>query len=171
MAGDIGGLLYQLAVAVEKPGAYELLVGLRDAKSGKIGSANAFVQVPDFNSRNPMLSSIQMGSPNATDSGFPPGATIPFECDVYGARRDAGGKPRMEFSVRLHHGPEVIYTGPAIPAGEESPAGRAVISGNIKLPESLPAGDYAMELMVRDKLAGAGSRTLSQWSDFTLARP
>jgi hypothetical protein len=76
----------------------------------------------------------------------------------------------MEFSVQLNFGPTVIFTGAAIPAGEDNLPGRAVISGKIKLPESLPAGNYELAIRARDKLAGPQSKLMFQSSDFTLVR-
>jgi hypothetical protein len=42
------GLLYGLALPVNKPGAYQLRVAVRDGASSRVGSANQFVAVPDL---------------------------------------------------------------------------------------------------------------------------
>ena len=43
-------------------------------------------------------------------------------------------------------------------------------TGQIKLPATLPTGDYALELSVYDRLEKTAQQRAAQWVDFTLAK-
>ena len=165
------GLFYELLVVPPRPGSYQFVVGLRDTQSGNTGSANAYVEVPDVNARKLGLSSIELGAVGSTDRirrTFQSGSVLEFAADVYGARKGAGKVPQIEFAIRLHRGPEQIFTGKPIPMARQIPGAQPVVSGEIKLPPFLPPGDYAVELVVRDKLATGKTGTASEWAEFTL---
>jgi hypothetical protein len=72
-------------------------------------------------------------------------------------------------TINLFRGPEHIFTGRpiAIPTGNGETPTHA--SGQIKLPDFLPAGDYALELIVRDR-GNPASPSAAQWTDFTLVK-
>jgi 5-hydroxyisourate hydrolase-like protein (transthyretin family) len=104
---------------------------------------------------------------------FAPGAVLKYDYTVYGLLIDGQtGKPKLDVAVRLFRGPEQIYTGQpialAIADGNSTAAVHA--AGEIKLPETLPPGDYALELSVHDRLEKKQSRGASQWVDFTLLK-
>jgi len=168
------GLFYQLTLAVPKPGPVQFLVALRDPGSGKTGSASAFVDVPDYSARRLSLSSIELGEVGAHDHirhTFRAGAALEFAADVYGARRDGRGHPQVNFAVRLHRGPELIFTGKQVPVHEQSAEAQPIVSGEIRLPAFLPPGEYAVELLVYDRLGDGKAPAASQWAEFTLEPP
>jgi hypothetical protein len=77
-------------------------------------------------------------------------------------RGDAGDlKVRVPFQVRLWRGKEQVIAGAVITMPEQDAAGRVRAAGSIRLPETLPAGTYALELAV----AGQASA----WGDFTIS--
>jgi hypothetical protein len=53
------GLVYGLDVEAPKPGPYQFRVAVRDANSGRLGSADLFVEIPDFNRPGIVLSSVR----------------------------------------------------------------------------------------------------------------
>ena len=67
-AASSGGLVFKLNVNLSKPGAYQMRVAVRDAESGRIGSASQFVEVPDFRRRHIALSGIIMNGPQAENT-------------------------------------------------------------------------------------------------------
>ena len=182
------GLMYDFEIEIRQPGPYQLRVAAWDANSEQVASAATFVEIPDFNRKELALSSVQLYDPDAqrndrlTRAGvigagsavtrvFAPGAVLKFECIVYGPLTDPDtGKPKISATVRLFRGPEPIYSGLpialAIPAANSTGAVRA--TGQIKLPATLPAGDYALELTVTDELERK-QQSASRWVDFTLA--
>lgn len=52
------GLVYQMAVPVKKPGAYQLRAALRDTASERVGSASQFIEVPDIRKNRLTISGI-----------------------------------------------------------------------------------------------------------------
>jgi VWFA-related protein len=184
------GLVYNLEVEIPKPGPYQLRVAAWDANAERAGSASTFVEIPDFNQAGMTLSSVQLydsdakgneelartgvlGAGSAVTRVFASGATLQYDCMVYGALLDGQtGKPKLDVAVNLFRGPEQIYTGQpialAIADGNSTAAVHA--AGEIKLPATLPPGDYALELVVNDRLEEKQSQGVAQWVDFTLGK-
>ena len=150
------GLFYGAVLRLPKPGAYQFRIALRDAGTGKTGAANRFVEVPDFDSPKLTLASIILAK-NVTHQ-YRAGAPIAFRSDAFGA---AGSV--LRFEVHLYRGPEQIYTGPLLNMQAQDVAKQMSVAGQLRLPDTLPAGDYAMELVVRDD-----SRVATQWTEFSL---
>ncbi|MES1261417.1 MAG: VWA domain-containing protein [Acidobacteriota bacterium] len=167
------GFVYQMYVPVAKSGPHQFRLALRDAGSGKTGSASAFVDIPDFNRRGLTLSSLELsmaGSP--TDKivrRFAAGSLLDFACDIFGQTVDKRtGQPKIEFEVRLFRGPERIFQSRAITMHAQDPGKQMILAGNVRLPGTLPRGEYAMEVVAYDRLAGADRQTATQWIDFSL---
>ena len=55
------GLIYTLNVPVKKAGAYQLRLAVRDAATGRVGSASQFIEVPDMTKNRLALSGIILG--------------------------------------------------------------------------------------------------------------
>ena len=54
------GLRFSLLLPVKKPGSYTIHIAIRDAESGKVGSAYQFVEIPDLKKKRMSMSSIFM---------------------------------------------------------------------------------------------------------------
>jgi len=52
------GVVYAINVNLQKPGAYQIRVAVRDQATGKIGSANQFLEIPDIHKRRLALTSL-----------------------------------------------------------------------------------------------------------------
>jgi VWFA-related protein len=182
------GLVYNLEIEIPKPGPYQLRVAAWDANSERAGSASTFVEIPDFNRAGLALSSVQLydsdsqrneeltragviGAGSPVTRVFAPGAVLKYDCIVYGAASDGQtGKPKLDVAVTLFRGPERIYSGQPMAlaiAGADSTAA-VHAAGEIKLPATLPPGNYALELSVSDRLEKKQSQGAAQWVDFTL---
>ncbi len=151
------GLFYGSVLTLPRAGAYQFRIALRDAGTGKTGSANTFLQVPDFD--RPSLTLASVVFPGNVTHQYTAGAPIAFQCDAFGAAGAA-----LQFEVRLYRGAERIYSGPALAMQAQDTAKPMAVSGDLRLPATLPTGDYAMELVVRDDRAAA-----TQWAEFRLA--
>jgi VWFA-related protein len=159
MASSLSGLAIGIDVPVAKPGGYQMRAAVRDAVSGQSGSATRFIEIPDFNGRSLVLSSLRL-----SDRVVAPGMPFLYDCEVFGARRDKEtAKPKLEMEVRLFRGPEKIFTGHRIPVESTRAAGQ------IKLPPTLPPGEYSIELAVYDTTGKGPAPRASQWADFRLA--
>jgi VWFA-related protein len=138
------GLLYNMNVAIKKPGAYQLRVAVRDAVSEKIGSANQFIEVPDISKKRLALSGLvvlgndpaKQAKPadaqvvntteGATEESDPqsgpsmrmlrPGMELSYAFVIYNAAIDrATAKPQLDAQVRLLRDGQAIYTGKQVP--------------------------------------------------------
>ncbi len=163
------GLTFRLDVPVKKPGAYQLRVAVRDANTGKIGSANQLVQVPDLDQKKLALSGIVVGSVRADgaslDAGtdatavlrrFRPGQALSYSFAVYNARLDrATGLPRLAAQMRLFRDDQLVTAGAARPveAGPTTDARQVTGGGAFVLGPEMPPGDYLLQVIVTDTLA------------------
>lgn len=185
------GVVYGIDIAIPKPGPYQLRVAVLDANSEQLGSASTFVEIPDFNRSAIALSSVLLydsdskrneqltragviGAGSPVTRAFVPGAAIVYDCTVFGTLLDKQtAKPQIDIEVRLLRGPEQIFTGKPLPLdiGEEGSRSAIHAMGEIKLPGTLPPGNYALELSVYARLEKAKLQRAVQWADFTLVRP
>ncbi len=183
------GLAVELDVLVPKPGGYQLRSAVREPGSGRSGSATAFVQIPDFN-RRLALSSVLLLDRDAGRAEmleragvmaaggpairvFTSGAILDYDSTVSGFQIDTQtGKPKLDVTVYLFRGPEQIYTGQpiALAIADGNATALAHAAGEIKLPATLPPGDYALELRVHDRLEAKQPDGVAQWVDFTLVK-
>jgi hypothetical protein len=184
------GLMYGLDVAIPKPGPYQFRVAVRDVNSDRLGSAVAFVEIPDFNRHGITLSSVLLSDSDPKRNGelsrdgvmgpgspvtrvFGSGAVLTYDCTVFGAIADKSSKPKIDVEINLFRGPEKIFTGHPIPLAVADGASTSGIhaTGEIKLPATLPPGDYAAELNIYDRLESPKLQRATQRVDFTLAIP
>ena len=61
------GFVYYFTFPIKKPGAYQLRVALRDAQSGKIGSASQFIEIPNLKKNALTVSSLVLESMSVED--------------------------------------------------------------------------------------------------------
>jgi hypothetical protein len=177
----VEGLTYRLDVPVKKPGAYQLRVAIRDTSSGRVGTANQLVQVPDLGEKELALSGIVVGSLAAEGTAaeplgsqataalrrFRPGQALSYGYAVYNAKLDkATGLPRLDSQMRLFRDGEPLTVGEKRPI--EAAAGSIVVAsgGGFVLGPEMPPGDYVLQVIVTDALAGKKTAVVTQAVDF-----
>ena len=176
------GLTYRLDVPVRHPGAYQLRVAVREVSTGRVGSARQLVQVPDVGKRKLTLSGIVLGlvsdgvpgetlgaDATAALRRFRPGQSLSYSFAVYNAQRDqATGRPRLDAQMRLFRDGQAVTIGaprPLEPAAADD--SRTVTSGGaFVLGSESPPGDYVLQVVVTDGLAGKRQATVAQAVDF-----
>jgi VWFA-related protein len=184
------GLVYSFEIEIPKPGPYQLRVAAWDANAELAGSASTFVEIPDYTRSGIALSSVQLYDSDAkrneelTRAGvlgagspvtrvFASGAALKYDCTVYGSLIDVQTRrPKLDMAVRLFRGPEQIYTGQPItvPIADGNSTAPIHAAGEVKLPATLPPGDYALELIVYDRLEKSKPQPAEQFVDFSLAK-
>lgn len=182
------GLLYGLDTVVPKPGPYQLRVAVWDAATQRVGSASRFIEIPDFNAPGLSLSSVMLydsdtarnekltregivGAGSAVTRTFERGAALTYDYAVINALLDpVTTRPRLDVQVRLFRGLEQIFQGTLIrlPAGESGSGEPIQAKGEIKLPSTLPPGEYSAGFTVYDRLRKQTHQPTTQWVDFTL---
>jgi len=178
------GLTYRLDVPVKKPGAYQLRVAIRDTATARYGTANQLVEVPDLGRERLALSGIVVGGlggeggPEATlerDATaalrrFRPGQALAYSFAVYNAQRElATGQPRLEAQMRLFRDGQPLSVGERRPIEPAEGEARGVTGGGaFMLGPEMPAGDYVLQVVVTDGLAGRKHATATQAIDFEI---
>jgi hypothetical protein len=176
------GITYRLDVPVHKPGAYQLRVAIRDTATERFGTANQLVEVPDLGKNRLALSGIVVGGlsgeagPEAAlerDAAaalrrFRPGQALTYSFAVYNARRErATGQPRLEAQMRLYRDGQPLSVGERRPIEPAAGEMRALTGGGaFVLGPEMPVGDYVLQVVVTDALAGRKYATATQAIDF-----
>jgi VWFA-related protein len=180
------GFVYSVRVPVKRTGAYQLRIALRDVKSGRIGSASSFVEVPNVSNGRLTLSglllqglprstsaanaAVQEIDPNATVAvrNFRHGTMASYVCYVYNARLGPGGQPQVESEIRLYReGAEVFRSEPGAVTFSSAPPGDLMASGVLQFSSATPPGSYLLKIIVIDKLAKKGAHA-TQTVDFEI---
>lgn len=167
-------LVYSRLITLE-PGIYQVRVAARDPKSGRVGSAHQWVDVP----RNDALSSpsrkIQLGSiflkgdplkeSAATDSSRGPfnerhfsakrryaaASLLSFMVQVYNAASSS-----ISMQTKVYRGNQAVLHLPAKPVLVETSANAGPIFVTSELPlEGLSPGSYVLEITATDASANA----------------
>ena len=178
------GLTYRLDVPVKKPGAYQLRVAIRDTATARYGTANQLVEVPDLGKERLALSGIVVGGlggeagpeaalerdATAALRRFRPGQALAYSFAVYNAQRErATGQPRLEAQMRLYRDGQPLSVGERRAIEPAQGEARAVTSGGaFMLGPEMPAGDYVLQVVVTDGLAGKKYATATQAIDFAI---
>jgi VWFA-related protein len=183
------GLVYSLHVPVKKAGAYQMRVVVRDATSQHIGSATQFIEVPDVRKGRLALSGIVMGAertetsdaatpqeggltaadPNATPAVriFKQGTTLVYAYEILNARTDRNKKHQLDVQTRLFRDGEEIFAG--VSSGLDTQPDRERVFGlGRMLLAKIPPGDYALQVIVTDKLAKGKDSIAAQSMNFEI---
>jgi len=174
------GFVYVLIMPVKQSGVYQYRVALRDADTGKIGSASQILEIPDLSKRKLTVSSMAVENvsmatwKNITDGKvgnapgqmqltstllydtvlrqFPAGTVLRYGFEVYNAKTDGGHMPQLETQTKIFQNNQAMVVGNVMKFNADGQADprHLRVSGNIMLKDTLPAGDYALQVMVRD---------------------
>jgi VWFA-related protein len=175
-----GSLQYKLDVSLSKPGPYQVRAAVRDATSGEIGSAYAFLDIPDFNQSRISLSSLVLSLSQEAPASRPqwnefvPGATVQYMCEVFGLKTP--GKPpvppNVETEVKLYRGGAPVANIPPSSGKIENLGDQSFLTGSIRIPNDLAAGNYTMQVLAYDRLESSKKKqTAGQWIDVTVVSP
>jgi len=174
-------------VLTVKPGIYQMRVLVREGDTGKLGTANNYIEVPNLKSDRLALSSIFTSPPRdqqgktseAAGQGatlsqrrFKHGSQMEYMLIVYNAASEGHeSRTQLEMRTRVMQGGRAIYTGqnrPVEPLVESAPPRRIITGGTLTLGQLVP-GDYTLEVTVTDKLRKKESRAVvRQEIDFSV---
>jgi VWFA-related protein len=154
------------------PGLYQVRVAARDERSGRIGSAHAWIEIPDLSSRRLALSSLIVGArrlPGAADTSgdrqpaladvrvdrrFQRDANLRFFVFTYNAARAASdARPDVAIQVQLQQeNRTVIRTALKKIATENADLDRLPYAADLSLAD-LPPGRYVLKVNVVDRVS------------------
>jgi hypothetical protein len=102
---------------------------------------------------------------------FRRGMLLDYGFFIYNARLDsATQRPRLTTQARLFREGRQVFAGQEQPLepGQQTDPARIEAAGRLQLGTDLPPGEYVLQIVVTDALAGEGHRTTTQWMDFEL---
>jgi hypothetical protein len=158
------------------PGLYILRTSVLQGWEGLVGNTAILVEVPDFTKSGLVASGIATyplsKNPEAS-SQLPPVTrklhrTDTFRCSlsVYNAKRNSSsGGAQIESQLRLYRGDKLVQASEVVPVpdqGRDSISKGIAVNFGIAPSPNLTAGNYLLEVLVIDKLAGAKNNTTAQ---------
>lgn len=163
-----------------KPGLYQVRVAARDDRSGRVGSAAQWIEIPDLTERRLTLSSLLVGGQFVSssqkqtsnqrtteqvqfsvDRRFKRGSHLNFLTLIYNAARGTSGAnslPDLEAQIRIYRDGQTIITSSQrkISIDTSTDLARIPYGADIAL-KTLPAGRYVLQITVSDKIAKASA--------------
>jgi VWFA-related protein len=163
-----------------KPGIYQVRVAARDDKSGRVGSAAQWIEIPDLASKRLTLSSLLIGAQSvgssekqdATQNGevqfsvdrrFPRDSHLDFLTIIYNAARSNNGATDLDAQVQISRNGQPLITSPLrkVVTDANTDLVRIVFGADIGL-QTLPPGRYLLQVNISDRIAKSNaSRELS----------
>jgi VWFA-related protein len=183
------GVVFLMRIPVKKWGAYQMRAVVSDTESGQLGSASHFIEIPDVGKGHLALSGIalaseqrQAGSVADREEGmvadskvngtvavrvFKPGDAITWAYQVLNAKTGNDHKSQLQTYVRLFHEGREVYVADTAEITREmhEDSNRLIGTGRMQLNKILP-GDYALQVIVMDMLAGEKNRVAEQYIKF-----
>lgn len=144
-----------------KPGIYQVRVAARDDKSGRVGSAAQWIEIPDLSSKTLTLSSLLVGGQFvgasrdqeqmvfSVDRRFPQGAQMTFLTMIY----NAGAAPQLDSQIEILRGGQRVVASPVRPIEiDKTDLARIPYGATVAL-KTLPPGRYVLRVTVNDRTA------------------
>ena len=166
---------------------------LRDTVSGKVGSANQFVEVPNLKKERLTISgiileNISLKEWQSRSEGKPPEEMISdpqtatslrqfkrstilnFGTQVYNAKLDAAGKPNLTYQTRIFRDGKQIFEGKPQAVADQNltDPSRIPVSSTLSLGTEMPLGEYVLQMVITDNLAKEKRKIASQFVQFEL---
>lgn len=185
------GLEYSADIPIKKAGFYSFRLAVRDAGSSRLGSVGDFVEIPKAKDDKLLMAGLITTSEGSdgkpllpenrpAKSAFAPvfseaipslrrhriGGRLIYSYDIYNAKRDkATNQPQLTRQIRIYRDGKLLIEGKETTLEVKGQTGAEQIrdTGSINLGQGVAAGEYVLQVIVKDKLAG---RTESQWIDF-----
>ena len=184
------GFVYDFTIPMKKPGAYQLRIAIRDHGSGKVGSANQFVDVPNLKKDRLVLSGAVLENITVAEwqrrSGgqrlevtdplidtslrqFKNGTVLNYGLSIFNAKPGSVENGSLAWRVRLFRDGKMIFEGKPQPATPKSgTAQQPTLAGSLLLGKDMTAGDYVIQVVVTDKLAKEKYNTATQFVQFEI---
>jgi len=171
-------LAYAFPVFLE-PGLYQVRVAARDEKSGRTGSANRWVEIPDLKAGKLTLSSVIIGrhAPTSTpsilgngvdlsiDGQYQRNSTLRFVFFVYNAARaPSDSHPDVAAQVQVLRDNQPVITTPLKKIGTEGvDPDRLPYAADLSLAD-LPAGHYVLQVTAVDRVSKTSASQQNRFS-------
>ncbi|HEY0101327.1 MAG TPA: VWA domain-containing protein [Pyrinomonadaceae bacterium] len=152
------------------PGLYQVRVAARDARSGRIGGATQWVEIPNLKSGRLALSSLQLGERPAKDEAvydvsnflgqfsvdhrYTRASALRFLVFIYNAAQGAGGAPPdVVLQIQVFRNDQPVITDELRKVTVEGQDLARIAYGAEVALESLVIGRYVLQVTVIDRVA------------------
>jgi VWFA-related protein len=190
------GFVYDFVFPIKKPGAYQLRIAISDPGSGKVGSANQFVEVPDlkkdrmvmsgvllenislesWNKRQKMtpeeLSALDENSAGDTSlRQFKRGSVLNYGLMVFNPKLDEAKKADLSLQIRVFRDGKPFFEGQVqkVPGDWQEDLQKVRVGATLNLGGRMEPGDYVLQIVVTDNLAKNEKRkVVSQFVQFEI---
>jgi hypothetical protein len=165
------GVIYNYRAPLA-PGIYQVRVAARDDRTGRVGRATRWVEIPELARGRMTLSSLFLGgeeiragekaaggtplaSPQmqfSVDHRFRNNSHLSFFLFIYNAAPSNGGTvPQMTAEMRVRREGQLVLQIPAqrVPVERETDLRRIPFGGSFSL-RALPKGNYMLEVLIRN---------------------
>jgi len=171
------GFVYVLMLPIKNPGVYQYRVALRDAASGKIGTATQVVGIPDLSKQRLTMSSLAVENVsiptwqlitqgkigNGTGQSqlkstllydtvlrqFVANSVLRYGFEIYNAKPASGTGYHFETQANVLQNDKAVIQG-NVNKIDLQPAPVPRVSGALALSNQLKPGEYALEINVKD---------------------
>lgn len=183
------GFLVNFTYPVQKAGAYQFRVAVRDGQAETVGSANQFIEIPDLSKNRLTVSGIllenftksqwdQFSGKTASSNAVEP--TDPLsDTSIRKFKRDTilrygfeiyNAKAVLSARIRIFRDDKLIMDGQELPVeltGQTDPQ-RIKAGGAMGLLPTMLPGDYVMQIIVTDKAGNGKPKTSTQFVQFEI---
>jgi hypothetical protein len=152
-----------------KPGIYQVRVAARDDKSGSIGSAAQWIEIPDLSSKKLTLSTLLLGGHIGNSVQADKGEQVSFSVDRRFSRESqmtlfaiiynaTGTPPKLESQIEILRGGQRVVASPVMPVAVDANADLARIAygAGVGL-KTLAPGRYVLRVTIKDRSANTSA--------------
>lgn len=153
------GLAQVVDIPIKVPGPYQLRAAVMDQATKLTGSSAQFVFIPDVKTRQLAMSDVTIATEafvKAQSEDGAPALRVVRGGDklIYGAflYNVKGAKPNIEAQVVLYRDGKAVYTGKktAVQPVDHTEGKPVTITGTLSLGSTIAAGEYLLQVAVRD---------------------
>ena len=189
------GFIYNFTFPIEKAGAYQMRVAIRDHATEKVGSSSQFIEVPKLSKKRLTLSGMvienlsrelwekgentipskdsNLKSPNVlADTAlrvFKRGTVLRYGFEVYNAGNNNGQTAKLQMKTKVFYNGKLIFDGKQKPIDATGQDGAKVIKtgGALNIGTEMEQGDYILQIIVTDESAKKDKyKTATQFVQF-----
>ncbi len=171
------GFVYSQRVPIGRRGAAHVLTAVRDMNSGRLGSTSDFVLLPELKKQRMVLGTLTMGESkvstgpaNPASRVFKASLPLPYRFSILNPKLDGASMARVETQVRVFHdGKQVWASQPSETDGRMAKDARTLVASSaLHLGADFGPGDYYLQVVAKDLLAGKRAAPQTQWIGFQL---
>ena len=153
-----------------KPGIYQIRVAARDDKSGSVGSAAQWIEIPDLSSKKLTLSTLLLGGQFSNSGQEQKGEQVSFSVDRRFSRESQltfltviynaapASAPKLEAEIQIMRNGKRVIGSPVLPVAVDSGSDLARIpyGAGVGL-KTLAPGRYVLQVTVKDRNANTSA--------------